>query len=353
MRLPKFKYVEPRTLREAVRALASNPRSVLLAGGTDLLVNMKHRVIQPEEVVDLKPIPKLAYLSEGKDGLRMGALASLHDLASSSVTGEKYPALVIAAKQVAAYTHQVMGTLGGNLCQGNRCRYYNQSTFWRSVRPPCYKVGGRVCHVFSGREAAGHKIQCHSAYCGDLAPVLIALDSQVRVTGPDGERAFPLKKLYTQNGKKPLSLKRGEILREILVPPPSGKCLYLKWRLRDSLEFPIISLAVHLEKDKDGKIKRARIIFSSVGPGPAEAVETEKLLKGSSLDERTIEKASTGVSKEISPMRTSTSSPAYKRKMAGILLKQALGRNEMNEMIQMSKKSKFKRSSKCQMHKFK
>jgi 4-hydroxybenzoyl-CoA reductase subunit beta len=328
MRLPKFKYVEPKTLREAVRALASNPRSVLLAGGTDLLVNMKHRVIQPEEVVDLKPISKLAYLSEGKEGLKMGALTSLHGLASSSVTGEKYPALVIAAKQVAAYTHQVMGTLGGNLCQGNRCRYYNQSTFWRSVRPPCYKVGGRVCHVVPGR-GAGYKVQCHSAYCGDLAPVLIALDSQARVTGPDGERALPLKKLYTQNGKKPLSLKRGEILREILVPPPSGKCLYLKWRLRDSLEFPIISLATHLDKDRDGKITKAKIIFSSVGPGPVEAVETEKLLKGSSLDERTIERAATGVSKEISPMRTSTASPAYKRKMAGILLKQAL--EEMKE----------------------
>ena len=323
MRLPKFKYVEPKTLGEAVRALASDPQSVLLAGGTDLLVNMKHRIIQPEKVVDLRPISKLAYLSDGKDGLKMGALTSLHDLASSSVTGEKYPALVSAAKQVAAYTHQVMGTLGGNLCQGNRCRYYNQSTFWRSVRPPCYKVGGRVCHVVPGR-AAGVKRQCHSAYCGDLAPVLIALDAQIRVTGPDGERAFPLKKLYRQNGKKPLSLKKGEILREILVPPPSGKCLYLKWRLRDSLEFPIISLATHLEKDKDGKIKKAKIIFSSVGPGPVEAVETEKLLKGSPLDERTIEKASTGVSKEISPMRTSTASPAYKRKMAAILLRQAL-----------------------------
>ena len=86
MRLPKFKYLEPKTLREAVRALGSGPQSVLLAGGTDLLVNMKHRIIQPEEVVDLKPISKLAYLSDGKDGLKMGALTSLHDLASSSVT---------------------------------------------------------------------------------------------------------------------------------------------------------------------------------------------------------------------------------------------------------------------------
>ena len=81
--------------------------------------------------------------------------------------------------------------------------------------------------------------ECYSAYCGDLAPVLIALDAQVKVMGPNGERVFPLNKLYTQNGKKPLSLKKGEILKEIIVPPPSGNTLYLKWRLRESLEFPI------------------------------------------------------------------------------------------------------------------
>lgn len=157
-----------------------------------------------------------------------------------------------------------------------------------------------------------------------MAPVLIALDGRVKITGRDGERILPLKKLYTQNGKKPLSLKRGEILKEVLIPPPAGKTLYLKWRLRDSIEFPVISLAINLDKNKDGKIKRARIILSGISPGPVEASETEKLLKGAPLDQPSIENASRRIAGEISPMRTSSVSPAYKRKMAGILLKQAL-----------------------------
>ena len=319
MRLPKFEYLEPKSLKEASIALAIDPKgSVLLAGGTDLLVNMKHRVIQPKSVINLKTIPKLAYLLEGKDGLRIGSLTHLQEIASSPLIKEGYPALGQAAQEVGAYAHQVMGTVGGNLCQGNRCRFYNQSVHWRRVRPLCYKTGGELCHAVKKSK------ECYSAYCGDLAPVLIALDAQVKVMGSNGERVFPLNKLYTQNGKKPLSLRKGEILKEIIVPPPSGNTLYLKWRLRESLEFPILSLALHIEKDNIKRIKKGKIIFSAVGPGPFEAVKAEKILKGASLDDQTIEKISNQAIKEISPMRTSIYSPAYKRKMAGILLRQAL-----------------------------
>ncbi len=324
MRLPRFDYVEPKTLREAAKALAADVKgSVLLAGGTDLLVNMKHRVLQPGKLVNLKSIPKLAYIAEEKDGVKVGALTTLHDLASSPVIQEKYPALAHAATEVGAYAHQSMGTIGGNLCQGNRCRFYNQSPFWRSVRSPCFKVGGRICHVVPVRTGQKAK-ECHSAYCGDVAPVLIALGSQIKVSGPDGERSFPLRKLYTQDGIKPLVFKKGEILKEVFIPSPSGENLYLKWRVRNSLEFPIVSLAVCVDTGGDRRIKSARIVFSGVGPGPVEAAESEKLLKNGLLDDRLIEKVSTQAIKEISPMRTSLHSPAYKRKMAGILLRQAL-----------------------------
>ena len=319
MRLPKFEYLEPRSLKEAAKALALDTKgSALLAGGTDLLVNMKHRVIQPRQVINLKTIPKLSYISDGKDGLKIGALTTLHGLASSPVIQRRYPVLSQAAKEVGAYAHQVMGTIGGNLCQGNRCRFYNQSAFWRSARPLCYKAGGEFCYVVRKPR------ECHSAYCGDVAPVLIALNSQIKVSGPSGERIFPLKKLYTQDGKKPLSLKKGEILKEVHIPPSSGKTLYLKWRLRGSLEFPIVSLALNVEKGEGERIKGTKIVFSAVGPGPVETLEAEKMLKDASREDKVIEKVSNQAVKEVSPMRTSTHSPAYKRKMARILLRQAL-----------------------------
>jgi CO/xanthine dehydrogenase FAD-binding subunit len=157
-----------------------------------------------------------------------------------------------------------------------------------------------------------------------MAPTLIALNAQVRVVGPNGERVFPLGKLYTQDGKRPLSLRKGEILKEILLPSPSGKTLYLKWRRRDSIEFPIVSLALHIEKDGNERIQKARIIFSAVGSGPVETLEAEKMLKNASLDDQMIEKISDQAVKEISPMRTSIYSPAHKREIAGILLKKAL-----------------------------
>ncbi len=319
VRLPKFEYLEPRSLKEASKALAADPvGTLLLAGGTDLIVNMKHGVIQPKRLINLKTIPKLAYISDGKDGLKIGALTTLHDLASSPLIQEKYSTLSQATKEVAAYAHQTMGTLGGNLCQGNRCRFYNQSVFWRGTRSTCYKAGGEVCHVVRKPK------ECHSTYCGDMAPVLIAMDTRIKLIGPIQERTLPLKRLYTQGGKKPLSLRKGEILKEIFVPFPYGSNLYLKWRLRDSLDFPIVSIALHLEKNGEGRIDRAKVIFSGVGPGPVEVSETEKMLKDASLDDLTIEKASHQAVKEISPMRTSIASPAYKRKIAGILLKQAL-----------------------------
>ena len=108
------------------------------------------------------------------------------------------------------------------------------------------------------RQAGRKSKECHSTYCGDMAPVLIALDAQVRVVGPNGERVLPLHKLYTSDGKRPLSLRKGEILKEILLSPPSGKTLYLKWRLRESIEFPIVSLALHIEKGGNERIQKGK-----------------------------------------------------------------------------------------------
>jgi len=326
MRLPKFEYVEPKTLREAVRTIASDPKgTVALAGGTDLLVHMKHRLIEPKRVVNLKAIPRLAYIIQGKEGMRIGPLTTLHDLAASSPIQETYSALAQAALEVGAYAHQVMGTVAGNLCQANRCRFYNQSAFWRSARPPVTKPEAiSVMSCLSVRQAGENPGNVILPIAAILAPVLMALDARVRLLGRDGERLIPLKKLYTQNGKKPLSLKKGEMVKEILVPPPSGKTVYLKWRYRGALEFPIVSLALSMKKGKDGRMTGSKIIFSGIGTGPVEAVEAEKTMKGESGDEGLIDKVSIQAKKEISPMKTSIVSAAYKRKMAGILLKEAL-----------------------------
>ena len=319
MRLPPFDYLEPKTLEEASKALVADPAgSVLLAGGTDLVVNIKHRLIAPKQIINLKTIPDLAYLTRGKNGLRIGALATLEDVASSDSVQEQYPALSDAARQAGAYAHQVMGTVGGNLCQGNRCRYYNQSISWRNAKTACYKAGGRMCWVVQKPE------ECYATYCGDLAPVFAALDARIAVIGPNGRRLFPLEELYTQDGNRPLSLQRGEILEEVVVPPSSGRTLYLKVRLRGSIDFPIISLAVSIHRAPDGIVTHSRVVFSGVGSGPVRAPEAERALMGTALTDELIDAVSRGAVKAITPLRTSLTSPAYKRRMSAILLKQAL-----------------------------
>jgi 4-hydroxybenzoyl-CoA reductase subunit beta len=317
MRLPEFEYVEPRSLKEAIAMLAAEPEAAMLAGGTDLLVSMKHRVIQPRRLINLKVFRDLAHISAEGGSVTIGSLTTLRAIASSSLLRKSYPAIVSAAGEVGAYALQVMGTLGGNLCQGNRCRYYNQSVFWRSARPHCYKAGGEICHIV--RKPG----ECHSTYCGDVAPVLIALGADVTAAGPAGMRTFPLAELYTQDGKKPLSLKPGEIIKHVSLPPDPGTTVYLKWRLRQSIEFPIVSVALNLRKGKEGQVEQARVVFSGVGPGPVEAMKVEKLMKGKSLNERSAKKITDLAAKEISPMRTSIYSAAYKRRMAAVLLEKA------------------------------
>jgi 4-hydroxybenzoyl-CoA reductase subunit beta len=322
MHLPEFEYVEPQSLKEAMAMLATEPEAAVLAGGTDLLVSMKHGVIKPQRLVNLKIFRDMAHISAQGASVTIGSLTTLHAIASSPLLREKYLAVVHAAGEVGAYAHQVMGTLGGNLCQGNRCRYYNQSASWRSARPICYKAGGEICHVV--RKTG----ECHSTYCGDVAPVLIALGADVTAVGPAGGRTFPLAELYTQNGKKPLSLRPGEIIKHVTLPPDSGTTVYLKWRLRQSIEFPIVSLALNLRKSKEGQVEGVRAVFSGVGPGPVEAIEMEKTIKGEPLNEGTVKKIVELAAKEIRPMRTSIYSAAYKRRMAAVLLEKAFGEIE-------------------------
>jgi 4-hydroxybenzoyl-CoA reductase subunit beta len=166
--------------------------------------------------------------------------------------------------------------------------------------------------------------ECYATYAGDLAPVLAALDAEVAVVGPQGRRVFPLLALYTHDGQAPLALRRGEILREVRLPAPTGRAVYLKVRRRDAIDFPIISLAAALAQDRDGRVTHARVVFSGVGPGPMDARATVQALTGAVLTEALMTEVATRVVKELTPLRTSGTSPAYQRRLAGVLLSQAL-----------------------------
>ena len=316
MRLPKFGYVEPADIDEASRILIDQPAAKVLAGGTDLLINMKHRVETPLTLVNLKRVSGLDYIRQDNGDLRIGALTPLKKLYHDPFIAEKMPALARAASSVGSYHHQTMGTIGGNICQQNRCKYFNQSKWWRSSRPLCFKAGGEICHVVNKND------ECYSTYCGDLAPALMVMNSGVVLKGASGSRQVPLESIFSGDGKRPLNLEEGEILTEIVIPAEGGGgfSTYLKFANRQSIDFPIVGIAFW--RPADGK--ESRLALTAVDRQPVRATKIEEHIRDHGLGPAAIEAVDDLISQEARPVKNSVFSPAYKRRLMGILIKSAL-----------------------------
>jgi xanthine dehydrogenase YagS FAD-binding subunit len=290
--MKQFALYNPTTLTEAAELLGADPpRTRLLAGGMDLLGRMKFRVDAPERVVNLKSIPGLDAIRETPEGLSLGPLVKLTDLAESPVAQKNYRALAQAAESVGSVQIRNSGTVGGNLCQHPRCWYYRHPDF------PCLQKGGPICYA-QGGENRYHAIlgggPCFFAHPSDLAPALIALDASARIVGPKGERTVALEKLYRLPMEQlgvGLALEPGEILGGIRVPAPKSeiRSTYWKFKERPSFDFSLVGVAASLVLD-GGKISAARLALSGVAPVPWRAVEAEKVLVGSALDETTARK---------------------------------------------------------------
>jgi 4-hydroxybenzoyl-CoA reductase subunit beta len=315
VRLPKFDYFEPKDINEAVSILQNEPAARILAGGTDLLVNMKHRVECPPIVVNIKRLADLDYIRQDNGDIRIGALTPLKEIYMTAPVKDNLPGLAQAASAVGSYHHQVMGTLGGNICQQNRCKFFNQSQWWRRSRPTCFKAGGEICHVVNKKEI------CYSTYCGDLAPALLALNAAIRVAGNGGEREMPLKEFFTGNGIAPLNLDGAEILTEIVIPRVStkGVLIYMKFANRASIDFPIVGTAFWASTDQN----KYRVAFTAVDRKPLRALNIEACLQDKELNDENITEACDLAAKEAKPVKTSVYSASHKRKMMGLLLRSA------------------------------
>ena len=286
-----------KNLKEAVSILQNEPTAKILAGGTDLLVNMKHRVECPPVLVNIKRIVDLDYIRQDNGDIRIGALTPLKRLHAESFIVENLTGLAQAASAVGSYHHQVMGTLAGNICQQNRCMYFNQSKWWRSSRPTCYKAGGEICHVVNKKEI------CYSAYCGDMAPALMVINAKIALEGPDGSKEMPIEDFFSGDGKAPLAKKPGEILTEIIIPKASadGISTYIKFANRDSIDFPIVGTALWASE----KEKQYRVAFTAVDRKPLRGKQVEDFLNGKELSAENVKAASDLAAKEAKPVKTS------------------------------------------------
>jgi 4-hydroxybenzoyl-CoA reductase subunit beta len=244
--LPDFHYHRPATLDEAVRLKAASPGTRFLAGGTDLLVNLRRGLDEPSDLIDLMAVADLADVRREGDSLWLGAGATLAELARHPEVLAVYPALAEAALSVAGPTHQAAATLGGNLCQDTRCIFYNQSEWWRAGNSYCLKHKGDKCHVVPKSD------RCYATYHGDVAPVLMVLDGEAVVVGLDSVRRAKLTTFYREDGGAHLSLAANEALAAVVLPPQKGRrAAYAKARIRDAIDFPLAGVAVALKRDGD------------------------------------------------------------------------------------------------------
>jgi 4-hydroxybenzoyl-CoA reductase subunit beta len=246
LRLPRFGVAAPRTVDEVVAAL-QRPGARLVAGGTDILPNLKHRLDQPPLLVSLAQVADLRAVRRDGDVLRIGAGLTLTEVAEHPDVVAHFPSLAHAAGIVASPLIRNMGTLGGNVNLDTRCRYVNQTAFWRTAIGGCLKSEGDVCHVVPGGR------NCVAAMSSDCVPVLISLGASVVLVGGQGRRELPIADYYLADGVRHTRRADDELTTEIVVPLPTGprRAGYAKWTVRRSIDFPLVSVALRFDLARD------------------------------------------------------------------------------------------------------
>jgi 4-hydroxybenzoyl-CoA reductase subunit beta len=320
MRLPRFRFHAPRSAAEAATILAAEgPEAMLLAGGTDLLPNMKRRQQVPGTLVGLREISDLKRIENG-NGLRLGAGLTLTEIVREPRVREQYPGLWQAAVQVATQHLRNMGTLGGNLCLDTRCNYYDQNYEWRKAIDFCMKKDGETCWVAPASK------RCLAVSSTDTAPALAALGARVvLLSDHDGERTIPLAELYEDDGIRYLNRRPDEILTDVLLDPSGGwSSAYWKLRRRGSFDFPVLSVAVAVRRSASGGVEEARIALGAVASRPVICTEAAATLVGSELSDPVIDEAATLAAKKAKPMDNTDFQLHWRKRVAREIVALAL-----------------------------
>jgi 4-hydroxybenzoyl-CoA reductase subunit beta len=316
--LAPFQVARPRDIEAAIALASANPQSRYLAGGTDLIVNMRRGIRRLDLLIDLSELDALNEFEITDAGARIGAGVTLARLAADLGFRERYRAAAEAAEAIAGPGHRSVATVGGNLCLDTRCIYYNQSEWWRRANQYCLKHRGDTCHV------APQGKRCHAAFSGDLAPALIALGAEIEIAGPAGRRRIPLTDLYAEDGRAHLKLAPGELILYVQLPPAPPPSTYAKVRLRGAIDFPLAGVAVSLAM-ANGVVSALRVGLTGTNSRPFLLEETDAMV-GRPLDEDALARLDKLVQKQVQPMRTTLASANYRRLAAAALARRLAAR---------------------------
>ena len=272
-----FEHYAPDSIEELLEMLKSKPNAKLIAGGTDLLLQMKQGTAQPETVISLKNVEELRGFSVSKNGYRLGAGMTLRGITRSNELTQNFPGLVYAAGVVASEQIRTLATLGGNIC--------------------------------------------NASPSADMVPPLIALDAVVQLVSNQGQRDLSLSEFFKGPGES--ILKSGEIMHSIFLPQPSGNMIYSKHAPRKFMDLAVVGVAVRLAK-KNGKINEARVALGAVGPVPFRAEKTEALLAGQALTTELMLEAGEMAAGECVPIDDIRGSAWYRKRMVKVHVRRNL-----------------------------
>jgi 4-hydroxybenzoyl-CoA reductase subunit beta len=312
-RMPDFELKRAANLVEAVAWLAADPEARLLAGGTDLVPNLRRGIEPARVLIDLSAVHGLSDITLDAAGVNLGARVTLARLAADTSIAQQFPALAEAAVAVAGPGHRNAATLAGNLCLDTRCVFYNQSEWWRAANGYCLKRGGDTCHV------APQGKRCHAAFSGDLAPALLVLGAEVQLVSARGTRRIPLAELYRDDGAAHLTLARDEVLSGVRIPAAATglRSGYRKARTRGAMDFPLAGAACALTV-RDGVLGELRIAITGTNSNPFPLTGCEEFV-GCPVDAELLAQIGKRVQKQVSPMRSTVTPSNYRRLVAAAL----------------------------------
>jgi 4-hydroxybenzoyl-CoA reductase subunit beta len=321
LRLPKFRYVEPRSIQDAARMIADyGPEAMFVAGGTDLYPNMKRRQQTPKVVIGLGRLNGLRRLrGNPQAGMILGAGLTLTEVCEHRRLAKAYPVVAQAAELISTPLLRNMGTIGGNLLLDTRCNYYDQNYEWRKAIHFCMKKDGEICWV------APSSPRCWAVQSSDCAPVMVALGASVKLVSAQGERVIPAAALYNDDGIRHLTKRPDELLTEIHLPPAIAsngdsnggwRATYRKLRRRGSFDFPVLGVAAWLRLSGDGTVEDARIILGGVGSYPIAAAKSEQVIRGRKLTEEVIREAAAVAYGSAKPLDNTDFAMDWRKHMA-------------------------------------
>ena len=319
LRLPRFKYLRPKTAREAARMASDlGPRAMFVAGGTDLFPKLKRRQFEVEALIGLDFLSRAIH--RGKDETIVDAGVTLAAASADGDLRTDHRGYAEAAGLVSSPPLRNAGTIGGNLCVDTRCNYYDMTYEWRKAAGFCIKKDGDICLV------APSSPRCWAVSSSDTAPMAIALGALITLAGPEDERELPVAALYHDDGIDYLAKQPAEVVTSLRLPAADGiRTAYVKLRRRGSIDFPIAGAAVAMRLD-GSTVTSCRIVLSAVASHPLEAAEASEFMIGKRADEESVRAAAEIAAKPAKPLDNADLSHFWRKRMVRVVVEQALQR---------------------------